>query len=523
MTVFDATERLRERIQATDVASARDETGPDPRPLPDGLPPVEAFVPGLLPPLLRPWITDIAERMQCPPDFPAAAAIVALGSVIGRRCGIRPKRKDDWTVVPNLWGAVIGRPGVLKSPAIAEALRPLQRLEAAAGAEHLAASRAWEGENIARTLERRARAETAKRDFKKGVATVEEVAAKFATSGDDEAEPVRRRYIVNDATVEKLGELLAGNPNGLLLSRDELIAWLRSFDRDGHEGDRAFFLEAWNGTGRFTYDRISRGTVEISAACVSVFGAIQPGPLLAYLGRCAFDGAGDDGLLQRLQVVVWPNLGAEWRNVDRWPDTKAKQIAFGVFEKLSALTAGDVGAAQDALDASSVPFLRFDGAAQEAFDAWRAALEHTLRSGEHHPAWEAYLAKFRKLVPALALISHLADGGSGPVPLTAFHRADAWSEYLKSHAGRLYDGLLRHGISSARALADRIAAGDLGSEFALRDVYRQSWSGLDSREAALAAVNVLLDHDHLAEASRASAGRTATVYMVNPKLFGGQP
>ena len=60
---------------------------------------------------------DIAERMQCPPDFPAAAAVVALGSVIGRRCGIRPKRQDDWMVVPNLWGAVIGRPVTRGLPA----------------------------------------------------------------------------------------------------------------------------------------------------------------------------------------------------------------------------------------------------------------------------------------------------------------------------------------------------------------------------------------------------------------------
>ena len=50
-------------------------------------------------------------------------------------------------------------------------------------------------------------------------------------------------------------ELLAGNPAGLLLIRDELIGWLRSFDRDGHEGDRKFFLEVWNETGRFTYER----------------------------------------------------------------------------------------------------------------------------------------------------------------------------------------------------------------------------------------------------------------------------
>ena len=88
----------------------------------------------------------------------------------------------------------------------------------------------------ARELERKAKEEKAKSDFKKG-ASREEIISRLAelSDGDDE-EPVRIRYVVNDATVEKLGELLAGNPAGLLLVRDELIGWLRSFDRDGHEG-----------------------------------------------------------------------------------------------------------------------------------------------------------------------------------------------------------------------------------------------------------------------------------------------
>src|SRR4029453_7681695 len=79
--------------------------------------------------------------------------------------------------------------------------------------------------------------------------------------------PVQTRYIVNDPTVEKLGELLNENPNGLLLFRDELTGWLRMLDRDGHESDRSFYLEAWNGTNSYTYDRIGRGTLPIKAAC----------------------------------------------------------------------------------------------------------------------------------------------------------------------------------------------------------------------------------------------------------------
>ncbi|MFO0204492.1 MAG: DUF3987 domain-containing protein, partial [Alphaproteobacteria bacterium] len=83
----------------------------------------------LLPERLRPWIADITERLQCPPDFPAVSAMIALAAVVGRRVGIRPQQQADWLVVPNLWGCVIGRPGVMKSPAILEPLKPLKRLE----------------------------------------------------------------------------------------------------------------------------------------------------------------------------------------------------------------------------------------------------------------------------------------------------------------------------------------------------------------------------------------------------------
>jgi Protein of unknown function (DUF3987) len=62
-------------------------------------------------------------------------------------------------------------------------------------------------------------------------------------------------------------------------------------DRRGHENDRAFYCEAWNGTGAYTYDRIGRGTLHIRAACLSVLGGIQPGPLEPYL-REVFAGAG---------------------------------------------------------------------------------------------------------------------------------------------------------------------------------------------------------------------------------------
>jgi putative DNA primase/helicase len=54
--------------------------------------PVPAFNPDLLPDALRPWVVDIGERMQCPLDFPAVAAMVAIAGVVGRQVAIRPKQ-----------------------------------------------------------------------------------------------------------------------------------------------------------------------------------------------------------------------------------------------------------------------------------------------------------------------------------------------------------------------------------------------------------------------------------------------
>ena len=89
---------------------------PEPKPLPNGLLPVEPFSSEFMPDALGPWIEDIANRLQCPPDYVAVAALTALGSVIGRRIGIKPQAKTDWVEVPNVWGMFIGRPGMLKWP-----------------------------------------------------------------------------------------------------------------------------------------------------------------------------------------------------------------------------------------------------------------------------------------------------------------------------------------------------------------------------------------------------------------------
>ncbi|MCG8561115.1 MAG: DUF3987 domain-containing protein [Hyphomicrobiales bacterium] len=491
---------------------------PEPQPLPAGLPPVPAFNPELLPQRFRVWALDIAERMQCPVDYPAVGLVVSAGAIIGRQVAIRPKRRDDWQVVPNLWGAIVGRPGVLKTPALDEAMRPLRLMEARAAELHREILGDWQaGKFVAKEA-----TQVAKTNVRKALKDGDIDRAKALAREELEADndgPKRSRYIVNDTTVEALGEILNENPRGVLAFRDELMGFLRSLDRDGYESARAFYLEAWNGTGRFTYDRIARGTTDIEAACVSILGGIQPGPLSGYLDAAVRHGAADDGLMQRFQLVVWPDVPTHWRNVDRYPNHEAKNEVVGAFKYLDALDATDVGAEQDE---GELPHLRFADGAQGVFDDFRSSLEHRLRQPSEHPAFEAHLSKYRSLVPSLALICHLVDELRGPVSEVAVCRAIEWADFLEAHARRLYRSVTHADFESATALAERLLRNDLQTPFTLRQVYQHGWTRLASRDRAQAAVAVLEDLDWLASETLKTGGRPKQMFKANPAIWRSQ-
>ncbi len=107
----------------------------EPLPLPQ-LPGVPEFPLEVLPDRLDAWIRDAADRARFRPDFAAAVSMVALGSVIGRKIGICLKRYDDWTEYANVWGAMIGPPSALRSPAMRAAMRPLKALQVVADERH---------------------------------------------------------------------------------------------------------------------------------------------------------------------------------------------------------------------------------------------------------------------------------------------------------------------------------------------------------------------------------------------------
>ncbi len=488
-----------------------------PTPLPSDHPAVLPFDVAVLPAPFVDWVGDIALRMQVPPEFIAVPAMIAAGAVIGRKIGIRPQRSTDWHETPNLWGCIIGRPGVLKSPAVQAGLKPLNDLQAVARRE-------FSQKNIeydASAFERELRADAVKKQLKESFklnarADVSELRL------TDEPEPKLRRYLVNDTSYQSLGVLLMENPNGLLTYRDELVSLMRSLDREENAEARGFYLTGWNGTDDYTFDRISRGNnLYVPSLTISMIGSTQPARIAEYASTAIRGGAGDDGLIQRFSLMVWPDGCSAWKDHDREPDSFARRQATETFNRLDKITPPAVGAQQDPVQENR-PFLRFSDDALAEFQGWRYDHERRLRSGDLHPAMESHLAKYRKLVPALALIHHLASGGTGPVGVSSVSAARGWASYLESHAVRIYACALDSSSRGGRTILKHVRRGDLGDVFTARDVARKGWTALATREQVSDALDLLQELNWLRIQlvhPGPTGGRPTFAYAVNPEAM----
>lgn len=304
-------------------------------------PVAQPLTPDMLPTPLKNWCQDISERMQVALEFAAGPAIVAIASTIGRKMVVQPKIEDTWQVVPNLWGMLVAPPGSMKSPVMSAVLKPLQNLAVKARDKYVEDLKKMEASKTVAKAEIDALKDALKHAIKQGkndqIAAKKKQLEEALQRFEEEFDLPEKRFMMNDPTIEKLLTILQENPQGLLLYRDEISGWMETMYKSGREGDREFFLEAWNGDSPYSMDRISRGSIYVDGLCLSVLGGLQPTKFQSYVSSIAKGGKSDDGLIQRFQMLLQPEKRTSWRDVDRTPDKNAEQKAFEIFEKLADL------------------------------------------------------------------------------------------------------------------------------------------------------------------------------------------
>ncbi|WP_263835312.1 DUF3987 domain-containing protein [Salinibacter sp.] len=242
----------------------------------DSGPSYEPFPLHALPGPVRAYVRAASEALPAPPAMVAVPTLSVLSGAIGDAARLELKR--SWTEPATLWTVLVAPSGSTKSPALRHAVRPVNRRESKARDEYEQALADWKAQE----------------------------------DPDERDKPTRDRYRSGDATPEAVVKILSENPRGILLARDELGAWIGSFDRYVNgAADLQFWVEIWEGF-QASRDRAGEGNTTVDTPAVPVTGTIQPGTLTEKLDEIHFD----TGFAARLIFCKPPTRPKRWTEAD---------------------------------------------------------------------------------------------------------------------------------------------------------------------------------------------------------------
>jgi hypothetical protein len=476
-----------------------------------------------IPEFAREYATEVADQIQAPIEYLLVTLISTISSLIGVLIKIRPKAKDNWEVVVNLWALVIGAPSSYKSPMMRAILKLLDDHIKLFHEQHLEEMKKFRALEKSLKIRSKSIEDGIKEELKKSqpkkkkIAELEKSLLEIENELDT-GKPKERRIILNDSTPEATTKVLTDNKNGILMYRDEIAGLIQSCNKPGRENERAMYLEGFNGNVPTRTDRISREDDFLEYVCISIVGAIQPGVLDSILLKSHRDGGGNDGFMERFQLAVSPNLSKSWKYIDREFDPAIEERVKRVIDSLVFIH-----------EVIEEPIsLRFSMEAQSFFKEWCESLVNRVRGKSNtDDASVNHLGKYTSLMPSLSLIFHvcdLVDKGedieNSKVGLESAKRAARWCDILEQHAAKIYSSAANVEVSGAYSLLERIKSGEVRNGFPVRSIYRKGWQHLSNKQAVYKALDIL-ETVNIARVKKEKGpkGASSPVIEINPEVY----
>lgn len=426
-----------------------------------------------LPVPFRKYVERVARLKVCPPEYVAVPLLVGAGAVLGNVARIR--LNGSWLESPNLFAALIGDPGSKKTPAIQQALRPVNRLQ-----RKLSAQYQKEHDQYLRNLEYWEAQPKKER-------------------GDPPEKPEYHHVTVNDVTIEKLAEVMA-SAKGVVLAHDELAAWVRGMDqyRGGSGSDRQHYLSMWSGT-TIKVDRKSAPVpIMVEAPCLAVVGGIQP----EMLTELADSRGRNDGFLDRILWCYPDPIPDKWVADDDDADNIDElDTIFGALYACYGVT--DLGG-------NRVPVeIHFSDAAAQVWTFWYTEHAEDRNSGKLAQNLAGPWAKMASQLARITLILHMLESDTTSVSSETIGRAIQIIEYFKAHARKVFGELSesRGGID-IKILAALKTTGDMTQH----EIRRKVFSGNLAGEKIRGVLNELEERGLVSQARVETNGRPATVW-----------
>ena len=359
----------------------------------------------LFPPQVQAYAKAVAGSHVVDPSFAALPIIGCAAAAIGNAW--RLKLKAGFSVPPTLWIGLVADSGTNKSGPLAEIIAPLHK--------------PLVGDDIV----------------------------------SDINVPGSRRLVLSDATLEAVIQRMNDNPRGVMVYRDELAAWVKSFNsyRKGGGGDEQAWLEFW-AAGSYTLDRKTDAEeVLIPNASACVIGGIQPQIMVECFDPAKFA----SGLVPRILICAPPKLRSAWSDTEVTEEqtkTWADVLAFlrtRPFDGKCTTTGKHLAKILTLSPAAKSAYVDFyNDIADELFEA-------------DNDNSRSIISKARVMAARLALVHRAlwiaTEGGSEnePLPLASMEAGIEWARWCLAEQMRVYGFTqAQTGEQAGKYLADRI-------------------------------------------------------------------
>ena len=203
-----------------------------------------AFPIDIFPVFFRDYMQEYSKTLGFSVDYMGCSLLWATSLAIGNT--IRVRLKDGYDDICTVWLALVGNPGVGKTPSIKAIIKPVMDLNYDMIENY--------------NLSRKEYEDTIKQDKKAEI-----------------AEPVRSQMVVGDITLESLADIHQNRPQGIGVFKDELAGWFKDMNKYNKNGGGEIeqWLSMWSGEGISVNRKTSRDAF-VRSAFVPVLGGIQP-------------------------------------------------------------------------------------------------------------------------------------------------------------------------------------------------------------------------------------------------------
>ncbi len=206
-------------------------------------------------------LEEAEETLNYPIEYLGSSILSACSVAIGNTYHI--KLKEGFIAKGNLYIALVGRAGDVKSHPLKFAYEPIEKTE-------LASYNNYQNE----MKEYNSLSDEAKRTNPK---------------------PIYKKYILKDFTPESLIKLHSNNKRGQAIVSDELFGWIKNFGRYNSSGEQETYLSLWNGHS-ISVDRKSEEPIRLDNTYVNIIGTMQT-KILPELNK---ENRGNNGFIERM-------------------------------------------------------------------------------------------------------------------------------------------------------------------------------------------------------------------------------